>query len=161
MKEISLNKGQVALVDDSDFEWLNAFTWTAQPSWKNGTFYAAGRSGPNATKILMHREVMGARPGDPHIDHINRNPLDNRRENLRYATSANNNANKGVMKTNTSGYKGVSFYKDRQMFVAQIKVNYKSIKIGSFKTAIEAAKAYNEAAKRLFGEFAYLNPLPE
>jgi hypothetical protein len=93
------------------------------------------------------------------VDHINRNPLDNRRCNLRYATYQQNTINRKAQKNNKSGYRGVSLYKNRNYckWRARIKVNEKSIYIGYYKNKIDAAKAYNKAAKKYFGDFAVLN----
>lgn len=89
------------------------------------------------------------------VDHKNGNGLDNRRSNLRLATTQQNNFNVGITKRNTSGYKGV--YPARNGFVATIRKSGKLYHGGTFKTALEAAKKYNELAKQYHGEFAWLN----
>jgi hypothetical protein len=166
MKEISLTQGRVALVDDDDFESLSQYKWCSHfnPLAPVGRQHRAirrtkSRGGIPRQLILMHRAVMGACPTDPQVDHKNGNPLDNRKENLRFATSSQNHANRQIGANNTSGYKGVSRCHGGRVerFKAQVKVNGVAHFLGRFDTAIEAAKAYNEAAKRLFGEFAYLN----
>lgn len=102
-----------------------------------------------------HRIVWALHHGDwpPLIDHKNRNPLDDRIENLRVATTSQNNANIGLISTNTSGYKGVYWNKRRRKFLARINVNYKRICLGSFDDPAEAHAAYVVAAKEHFGEF--------
>ncbi len=90
------------------------------------------------------------------IDHINRNGLDNRRANLRFATIAQN-AQNSRMRKNRSGYKGVWFAKDKGRFRAAIWYNNKRIYLGYFNSPISAAKAYDEAARKYHKEFAVLN----
>jgi hypothetical protein len=100
----------------------------------------------------------------PEIDHINRIKTDNRIGNLRPCTStaAQNKGNIGLLRTNTSGYKGVSLNKRSGKYHAQIKINGKQTYLGRFDTPEEAALCYNKAAWEYFGEFAYLNEvLPE
>ena len=91
------------------------------------------------------------------IDHDSRNPLDNRRRNLRVATRAQNRINSGPNVNNTSGFKGVSWNKSKQRWGAQIMVAGHTHYLGYFDTKIEAAKAYNNSALQYFGEFAYVN----
>lgn len=88
------------------------------------------------------------------IDHINGYPWDNRIENLRLASRAQNNANAVLSTRNTSGFKGVSRKSGKQKWVASLQVDGSDVHIGCFDTAEEAAKAYAEAAKKHFGEFA-------
>ena len=105
----------------------------------------------------MHREVANT-PDGLVCDHINGDSLDNRKANLRSATHLQNcwNARKSPQSA-YSKYKGVTFDKMRQKWNAQICVNGKRIFLGTFKDETEAAKAYDSAAKRHFGEFAALN----
>lgn len=103
---------------------------------------------------------MGARNGEE-IDHKNRNPLDNRRENLRYCTHSQNLANKSMQVNSKTGYRGVDFHKARGKFRARIVVKDRSIHLGRFNTPEEAALAYNIAAKEIYGEFAFLNVIPQ
>ena len=90
------------------------------------------------------------------IDHINSNPSDNRLENLREATSAENKANSRLRKNNTTGYKGVSFIKSRRRWVAQIAFNKSYRHLGYFNNPRSAYRAYCQAAKDTFGEFVNL-----
>lgn len=163
MKKIPLTQGQVALVDDDDFERLNQFKWCAhfQPNRANGGGYNAVRNAKRdgkAVTVLMHREILNA-PHDKQVDHIDRDALNNQRSNLRLANPAPNGANQGLRKNNTSGYRGVYFFKGWGKYVAQIKVNGKVKNLGGFKTAEEAAIRYNEAAQAEYGEFAVLNSI--
>ena len=91
------------------------------------------------------------------IDHINGVKTDNRIENLRVCTSSQNKGNIGLLKSNCSGYRGVSLNKRSGMYHAQIKINGKQTYLGRFATPKDAAIVYNKAAKEHFGEFAYLN----
>lgn len=147
MKHIELTKGYRTIVDDEDYHKL-----TAMGSWH----YSHGRAvrkDSNGT-TWMHKVLLVT---DLDVDHINGDPLDNRKSNLRPATRSQNNANKGLQSNNTSGYKGVSKFKLTGRFQAYIKKQNKRIHLGYFPTPEQAATAYNSAAKELFGEFAKLN----
>jgi hypothetical protein len=89
------------------------------------------------------------------IDHINRERNDNKWINLRNATPSQNHMNKATPKSNTSGYRGVSFNKLVKKWTAQIKINRKKIHLGCFACKEEAAKSYEKAAKVIYGEFYY------
>jgi hypothetical protein len=88
------------------------------------------------------------------LDHKNRNKHDNRLDNLREANKSLNSINTGLRSTNTSGYRGASFAKRENKWVAQITVNGQNMNLGYFATAQEAGAAYDEAALLYFGEFA-------
>src|ERR1035437_2353458 len=101
MKTIPLTQGQVALVDDSDFEELTKYRWYARRN-KNGAFYAARSCPvPRGRKLYMHRALL---LGVPEVDHVNRNTLDNQRHNLRPATHSQNLHNIERPRDNTSGF---------------------------------------------------------
>ena len=154
MKKIPLTKGMFALVDDEDFKRLSAYNWAA---WKNGKGWYATRK-PSKKMISMHREILNV-PSRKITDHIDRNSLNNQRSNLRVCTRQQNGCNRGPNKNNTSGFKGVTWWKRDKNWSAQIRVNRKNIKIGYFENKTDAAKAYNDAALRHHGEFAYQNPI--
>lgn len=152
MKTIKTNgnngKGKVALVDNEDKRWLSMWSWYLH---SNG--YAAARI---KGKIRRMHELLIYKFPDYWIDHTNGNPLDNRKENLRLATKSQNGAN-SKSRGGTSKYKGVYWHKANKKWCANIRVNHKKHNLGSFADEIEAAKAYDEAAKEHFGEFARLN----
>jgi hypothetical protein len=105
----------------------------------------------------MHKLLI---PGVSRIDHRNRDGLDNRRENLRPATQSQNMAN-SRSRPGSSLFKGVSWIRRDRRWYASIMFNYRSISLGNYVSEIEAAKAYNAAAIRLFGEYARLNEIVE
>lgn len=151
MKKIKLSKGKYALVDNEDFDFINKRKW-----FFDGRKAARTEYGHN---IFLHRILMKA-PKDLVVDHVNHNPLDNRRLNLRICTKSNNQHNRNPNRSTnkTSIYKGVSIKKEGYIR-AHITVKTKHIHLGYFKTIKEAALAYNEAAQKYFGEFACLNKL--
>jgi hypothetical protein len=159
VKQIELTKGQVALVDDDDFDEINKYEWHATYQAKTKSFYAA-RTAPRGEvprRIYMHRQIMNAKPGEE-VDHKSHATLDNRRDNLRIATSAQNKANrKGLPSHNSSGYCGVSWDKRRQKWAAYISLGNRKLNLGRYDSKHDAARAYNEAAIKHRGEFATLN----
>lgn len=136
MKKIRLNQSKSAIVSDEDFEYLNQWKWGFDGN------YARRRE--NGKKIYMHR-VINNTPANMQTDHINRNKLDNRRENLRSTNGTTNVNNSNPRSTNRSGYKGVWFWKERNKWEASITVNYKKIYIGLFKEKESAIMARTEA----------------
>lgn len=157
MKIISLTKGQQAIVDDADYEWLSRFKWSAVSNPTYG-FYAVRYERESGVRkvILMHRVIMQA-ADDFEIDHRNGNTLDNQRANLRVATRAENAQNRSKFKNNTTGYKGVCKDKRNGRFRADIRCKGVKYSLGYFPTAIDAARAYDAAAMRMHGEFAVCN----
>lgn len=158
MKRIPLTRGKFALVDDEDYDDLMQWKWCASST--SHTFYSVrGRkaeeeTGP--TKIYMHRAIMRPEP-HLHIDHINGDGLDNRRCNLRSCINSQNQMNKGSKRNASSKYIGVSWDKALSKWRAQIIKDRKRTHLGLFNSEIEAALAYDTAARTLHGEFAQLN----
>lgn len=150
VREIPLTQGHVALVDDEDYEFLSQFKWCADTSY--GTLYAIRQSQGKSQRL--HQLLL---PDFPHVDHINGDGLDNRKHNLRGCSASQNLMNRGKQSNNTSGFKGVSWHKVHNKWVAQIKVNGKGRTLGYYGDAVTAAKHYDEAATQLHGEFAFLN----
>lgn len=158
-KQIPLTQGKIAIVDDEDFKILNQYKWHAQ---KHGRYFIAARRIWDKQKkryfmICMHREIMNLQYKDgKQVDHINHNGLDNHKRNLRICTGAENCRNRVKIK-GSSIYKGVSWFTRDKKWMACIRLNYKTYYLGYFNSEISAAKAYDNAAKRLFGEFAAPN----
>jgi hypothetical protein len=156
-RKIRLTEGKYALVDQQDFYWLNNFDWFTKINCKS--FYAV-RLDNNGTKgltiVSMHRQIMNF-PKGLDVDHRNRDGLDNQRSNLRIATHSENNCNQAKRKNTSSRFVGVCFSKRCKRWVAYIAMNRKRMWIGYFDNEIDAAKAYDEAAKKYHGEFARLN----
>ena len=158
-RKIPLTKGKFAIVDTEDYQPLRRHKWYARKS--PHTFYAV-RSLTNGKKkprknMYMHHLVIDI-PKGFFADHINHNGLDNRKANLRLATRTQNIWHrKKFKKPSRSQYKGVDWANDMKRWRARIRVNGKRIYIGSFENEIDAAKAYDNAAKKFHGQFAVLN----
>ena len=146
-KEIPLTQGQVTIVYDEDYEWLNQWKWYAFRDKKLQDFYAV-RGEQNRT-VFMHREIMNT-PKGMMTDHINNNPLDNRRENLRIVTNRQNQQNRH--NKGTSKYPGVCWNVKDKQWRAKIKINGITKHLGQFNDEIDAAKAYEQACRELVGE---------
>lgn len=153
MKKIPLTRGQFALVDDADFDGLSKHKWYALIA-KKGNFIATRWI--NGKNQSMHRIIMDA-PKGMCVDHKNHSTLDNRRSNLRICTHSQNSANRLIDSRNNSGYKGVYWCKEKKKWQSKIVFKRNRVYLGSFKNKKVAARAYNAAALRLFGEFALLN----
>jgi hypothetical protein len=151
-------KKWAVFVDDEDYDELNRYEWSASIS--GDLIYAHRRyilSDGTVTKRLMHRLIMKAKNGDM-IDHIDHNGLNNQKSNLRFCTPLQNSANARPNKCSKTGFRGVCVLKDKT-YKAQISLNGSMVELGKFSTPEEAAKIYNERAKEVFGDFAYLNNL--
>lgn len=148
---IALSGGRLfTLVDSEDADKVNGYSWCADRM--RGGFYATTTVGgrKNRKRIAMARLLMSVTDRRMRVDHKNHDTLDNRKENLRVCTHAENLRN---MKKST--LKGVT--RKRKKWAAQITVNYRHINLGSFATAKEAAAAYDSAATKHFGDFACTN----
>lgn len=158
MREIPLTQGYCALVDDEDYERINAFKWYAvKRLWKCsiGVYAIRNSTRPDGSRstIRMHQEISGCK----NPDHIYRNGLNNQRANLRPATPLQNAVNVAPRQGTSSVFKGVSWHKDANKWAAAIRINKKSVHIGLFVDEVDAATAYNLIAYGLHGEFAFLN----
>jgi len=147
-----------ALVDETDYEELSLWNWSAHFSPNSNTFYAI-RHEPTGTPnrqrtVQMHGVIVGL---SGLRDHADGNGLNNRRYNLRPADASQNSCNRRMRSDNTSGFKGVSWHKGTQTYRVRIMVNQKAIALGTARTPREGALRYNEAARRYHGEFARLN----
>jgi hypothetical protein len=158
-RRIPLTEGKFTIVDLQDFYWLNNFEWCAKEDYY-GRFYAVRFTNQSEKKqkiTAMHRLICNPPPGLL-VDHRNNNSLDNRRDNLRLATHSQNTCNRRMNKSNASSqFRGVSLFRSRRIWYARIKIHGKSIFLGYFDSEIDAAKAYDNAAKKYHGEFARLN----
>ena len=163
MKRINVSTktfpNKYALVDDEDFDWLNQWFWTASKPPKNSAMYAAKRTKP----YKMHHLLVEKKPGEV-VDHIDGNGLNNQKRNLRVCSLLENSRNRKKMPGSpfgkpTSKHKGVGLIAGS--FRARISISGKTIYIGTFKSESSAALAYNEAARKYFGEYAFLNKIED
>lgn len=159
MKQIPLTQGKFAIVDDCDFEELSKHRWLAHANYL-GKFYperAIREEGKQKT-WRMYWSIVGKPEKGFCVDHIDGNPLNNQRSNLRVCTYGENNANRGHRSDNKVGLKGVVYYKGtfrEPRYRAQINKNGKVRSLGYFRTPEEAHEAYKIAAKQVHGEFAH------
>jgi hypothetical protein len=150
--------GRVALIDEEDFELVAPYRWNVREVWKNGHHV----SGPYALTSLSRRDHGGKAPtllmhvlimGQPWVDHVNGNGIDNRRSNLRLATPAQNAANRRMRQSGISQYKGVALVKASGRWIAHLGNRH----LGVFSSELSAAYAYDLAAREAYGEFAFTN----
>jgi len=149
-------EARYARVDPEDYDKLNCYDWQCIES--SNTFYAVRivLEKAHLRTIRMHREIMQA-PKERVVDHHDHNGLNNRKSNLTIATAAENRRHSRKTKGRTSKYKGVHLDKRTGRWQATICCNYKHTFLGRFDDEIEAAKVYDEAAKKYHKEFAVLN----
>jgi len=147
--ELELTQGFVGLIDESDSEVVGVCSWRVAIGKRDSYAYVRGFPFRGTNKsVRLHKFLLGT---DQMVDHINRNGLDNRRSNLRIITQSQNMANRKMHKNKTIPFKGVTAFGSRFSATCQGK------RIGTFETAIEAALAYDAAAKVAFGEYAATN----
>lgn len=154
-RQVPLTKGKYAIVDDRMYDYISQWKWHYVDS-HNG--YAARREYPSGKYIYMHRQLTDADP-TMDVDHINNDGLDNRMQNIRVCTTAQNLANRGILKTNTSGYRGVIYTGGK--WVAQIggRVNGRRVNtvLGRFDDPKMASAAYEKALIAKYGSFVKLS----
>jgi hypothetical protein len=157
MIRIPLSQGKYALIDDEDAHLASESRWFAtRRATATYAFRNVRRPGQKPTIELLHRAIMRAAPGTQ-VDHINRDGLDNRRENLRLTTPSLNQANSRKRASSASPWKGARYRGPSRGWQARIRVHGKDIHLGRFASGVEAAVAYDAAALRYFGEHARLN----
>lgn len=134
-----------ALIDLDDVDRVKNYKWG---------LHSCGyvEHGRHDNQILLHRLIMNPQD-DMVVDHINHNPLDNRKSNLRICTQQKNVINKRKQSNNTSGTVGVTWNQSRKKWVAQIQINRKNITLGRFNTKEEAIQARKQAEIEYFGEY--------
>lgn len=157
MPTMPLTKGQVAIVDDEDYEFLSQWKWT----FDRYAYRMRSRQGKKRPwqmhRAVMERVLEGDIPKGYDIDHIDGDGLNNRRGNLRLATRSQNLQNRVGNAKATSKYKGVFWLTRNRKWQASIKIGPKRTYIGLFANEEDAARAYDEKAREAFGEFARLN----
>lgn len=151
---VPLTQGMEAVIDAADIDLISRRNWYTQPH--GNTFYAVttkrhGEAGPKT--IRMHKLIIAVGTGLG-VDHINGDGLDNRRVNLREATTAQNSRNVGPNSLNKSGFKGVCWHSRDKKWLAYIYVYKKKISLGRYDTIEEAHAAYCKAAMEHHGDFA-------
>ena len=139
MKEIKLTNSGFTLVDDENFDYLNQWKWQKSD---NGYAYRCDKGKGVYIHRLINKTLFGLS-----TDHINRNKLDNRKENLRTCIGQLNFFNRGLNKNNTSGYKGICWEKKRKKWFAQIMINRKHHFLGYFNNIKEAVLVRNQVER--------------
>jgi hypothetical protein len=158
MKTIQLTQGFVTLVDDADYTRLSQLQWRALIDRRRNKAYAVSRVKVAGRTLYMHREILGISDSKRKVDHRNGNGLDNQRENLRPCNTSQNTMNSSKRSDGLSSrYKGVCWHKRYRKFQADIKLSGKSKFLGMFIDELDAAFAYDAAAREHFGEFALCN----
>jgi hypothetical protein len=155
------------MVDDADYEMCAAESWYADVYRSKNIVrrvYASRhirKDDGRWTTQYLHRFILGISDPRVKVDHRQGIGLDNQRGNLRAATNMQNSHNQVVRSDNTSGFKGVTWDKAKRKWRALITVEGKKLHIGYFSDALQAALAYDAAAREHFGEFALCNFPPK
>lgn len=155
MKTLALtNSDQVSQVSDDDYEDASRFSWSLDP--EGYVYRDLPRNGGKKNRQFLHQFLLGVKPGFE-IDHKDGNPLNNQRENLRHATHAQNCGNSKKRTETSSRFKGVHWNKAAGKWCVQISITGRRVSLGYFVIEEDAARAYDTAALKHFGEFARLN----
>ena|ERR1035437_5844174 len=157
--KIPLSQNKFATIDAEDFQRVNQFKWTVSKLGYPQAIINSYKKGQKHNKILtsiyLHRLILNFPKQS--MDHIDNNKLNCQKSNLRLCTQKQNARNQSIKSSNTSGYKGVSWSKTMNKWEARINPDYKAMVLGYFNNKVSAAIAYDEAAKKHFGEFARTN----
>lgn len=155
--KIQISEIAFAIVDDADTEMLSQYSWYLHKTPTGKLYARTTLTGKGFKKnVSMHRMLLEAKKGEK-VDHRNGDGLDNQRQNLRKCSLQENNRNQKP-RPHSSKYKGVYWHKKDRKWIAQIAVgNRKNVYLGSFEAEEDAARSYDEAAKKHFGEFARVN----
>jgi len=151
-KEIIITRGEVTIVDDENFEELSQYKWYLMDGFVGRTVKENGKR----TTIYMHRVVAEA-PKGVSVYHLNGNKLDNRRENLWLEKGSARMHKRKKNMAHSSQYRGVYWAKEKKIWIAEIKVNKKHLRLGYFEDEKEAAIAYDAAACKYYGPLAQTN----
>lgn len=141
------------LIDDEDWEKVNKYVWHV--SYHHNGKIKTVSTNEKGTQLKLHKFLTGYTL----TDHIDGNPLNNQKENLRECTQQKNTWNAALSKRNKTGFKGVYWEESRKKYQAYIKIGDKKKHLGRYVNASDAARAYNKAAIENFGEFARLNEI--
>jgi hypothetical protein len=146
MKEIKLSQGKVTQVDDDLFEWLNQWKWYYSKRAGNRVsgdvvrnLHGRDHNGINTVQSLRMSNLILPLAKGYVVDHIDRNPLNNQRSNLRKASYSLNSRNSGIRSSNKTGVKHVSWHHGKQRYVVQTTIDGKKKWVGAYKTLAEAS----------------------
>ena len=154
MKFIPVIGAALTSIDDDDFDRVAEYKWRIGPAQTYPQAHKAGKS------MFLHRFILGEIPKGYVVDHIDRDPFNNVKANLRICTQRQNTMNQRGSRSGSSCFKGVQWRGDVGKWYARITINRKEIFIGAFCDEVAAARAYDKAALAHFGEFAFLNNPP-
>jgi hypothetical protein len=157
--KIPLTKGKFALIDAEDYPIVSQWKWSFNDTYATRGIYLGKINGKRRSQTqTLHKQLMNT-PKGFEIDHANGDQLDNRRKNLRVCTHKQNMANIGKRSDReySSSYKGVTWSKVLGKWLVTASLNGKAKYIGTYNDQIKAANAYDQYAKRTYGEFAKLN----
>ncbi len=156
MKELQLTQGQVALIDDEDWERVNLHKWCARWDAKSRQFMPVrSMTVDGRTRTVYLSRFIVEAPPDLDVDHVDHNWLNATRQNLRICTTRQNMQNRH--KRSANPFKGITRYRDTSRWIAQINDNGHAVNLGIYPDAHAAALAYDAKAREVFGEFALTN----
>lgn len=149
---ITTNTNNEFCIDIDDIDKVQKYSW-----YESDTGYLMSRI--NNKIVRMHRLIMDVKDKNVVVDHINHDTLDNRKNNLRIASSSQNNMNKIKQSNNTSGITGVSWDKRKKKWRAYIKINSEHSELGFYDNFEDAVNARRNAEEKYFGEYSYKNSM--